>query len=62
MTVFRAATLRTLFFAFHVGAKELRLCGSLCRREFWFCARWEELRIYVNKTLQESFNRFLFFV
>ena len=23
MTVFRAATLRTLFFAFHAGAKEL---------------------------------------
>ena len=32
------------------------------RREFLFCARWEELRIFVNKTLQESFNRFLFFL
>ena len=38
-----------------------RLCGSLYRREFLFCARWEELRIFVNKTLQESFSRFLFF-
>ena len=35
----------------------LRLCGSLYRREFSFCARWEELRIFVNKTMQESFNR-----
>ena len=25
MTVFRAATLRTFFFAFHAGAKELRI-------------------------------------
>ena len=25
MTVFRAATLRTFFFAFHAGAKELKV-------------------------------------
>ena len=30
----------------------LRLCGSLYRREFSFCARWAELRIFVNKELQ----------
>ena len=28
MTVFRAATLRTFFFAFHAGAKELTSCMS----------------------------------
>ena len=29
MTVFRAATLRTFFFAFHAGAKELNPAGIL---------------------------------
>ena len=28
MTVFRAATLRTFFFAFHAGAKELNVFGE----------------------------------
>ena len=29
MTVFRAATLQTFFFAFHVGAKELNLSDRI---------------------------------
>ena len=37
-----------------------RLWGSLYRREFSFYARRVELRIFVNKQLQESFNRILF--
>ena len=32
----------------------LRLCGSLYRREFWFCARWAELRIFVNKNCKKT--------
>ena len=32
MTVFRAATLRTFFFAFHAGAKELKIPNYLPKR------------------------------
>ena len=31
MTVFRAATLRTFFFAFHAGAKELNLKQNISK-------------------------------
>ena len=45
MTVFRAATLRTFFFAFHAGAKELKLGFSNVgpdHNNLMFCcnARW----------------------
>ena len=32
----------------------LRLCGSLYCREFSFCARWAELRIFVNKNCKKA--------
>ena len=32
----------------------LRLCGSLYHREFSFCSRWAELRIFVNKNCKKA--------
>ena len=51
----RTTTLRRLL----IGAVSpawslLRLCGSLYRREFSFCARWAELHIFVNKSCKKA--------
>ena len=47
MTVFRAATLRTFFFAFHAGAKEL--IDSVCIEVLFAC----NLNRFSFKSLQE---------
>ena len=45
MTVFRAATLRTFFFAFHAGAKELMCERALRNPKVSACGRQRRANI-----------------
>ena len=56
MTVFRAATLRTFFFAFHAGAKELNHTGTMPHK---FFESVKEIIVYsdITSTKHQSKNK-----
>ena len=64
MTVFRAATLRTFFFAFHAGAKEEIMSRTTHSVKFWLstytCSRENILNLQHYETAApQSFQVFL---
>ena len=53
MTVFRAATLRTFFFAFHAGAKELRDVVESSRQVRLLCSWRRRLTGYPYRYVED---------
>ena len=58
MTVFRAATLRTFFFAFHAGAKELKAFSGDLRKVRSVKETLQQLRCIDNAATDSSFKHF----